>query len=51
MGSYKDFAPTVLDDSDATPSCVKTLGKYLMFKPIFKIPIWNLEASASSAVS
>jgi hypothetical protein len=34
----------------ATHSWVKTNGKYLMFNPLFKIPIWNLEASASSAV-
>jgi len=26
-------------------------GKYLIFNPLFKIPNWNLEASASSAVS
>jgi hypothetical protein len=33
-------------DSMATPSCVKTQGKYLKCNPFFKIPIWNLEASS-----
>ena len=38
-------------ESIATPSWVKTRGKYLMFWPRFKVPDWNLEDSASSLVS
>jgi hypothetical protein len=36
-------------ESIATPSGKKN-GKYLIFNSLFKIPIWNLEASASLAV-
>ena len=29
----------------ATPSCVKTCGRYLMLCPRFKVPNWNLEGA------
>jgi hypothetical protein len=29
---------------------MKMFGKHLIFNHLFKIPIWNLEAAASSAV-